>query len=135
MAEKRFDINELRSIRENWNDIPSEVIPEKYREIYIKRKKAVDMYIDGYSTQTILDRTGIGHNHITEFILKCITMEDEGFIGYQGLIPYTRITPKPQKESGNFSKLIKTYPTLKDFIAGNFFGDKKYTCSIQNSLG
>lgn len=59
MAEKRFDINELRSIRENWNDIPSEVIPEKYREIYIKRKKAVDMYIDGYSTQTILDRTGI----------------------------------------------------------------------------
>lgn len=134
MAEKRFDVNELRSIRENWNDIPSEVIPEKYREIYIKRKKAVDMYIDGYSTQTIFDRTGIGHNHITEFILKCITMEDEGFIGYQGLIPYTRITPKPQKESGNFSKLIKTYPTLKDFIAGNFFGDKKYTLEKNMNL-
>ena len=125
MAEKRFDINELRSIRENWNDIPSEVIPEKYREIYIKRKKAVDMYIDGYSTMDIFERTGIVHNHISKYIQKCIAVDTNGYLGYQGLIPYTRITPQPQKESGYFSKLIKTYPTLKDFIAGNFLR-KKY---------
>ena len=27
----------------------------------------------------------------------------------------------------NFTNLLNEYPSLKDFIAGNYFGDKKYT--------
>ena len=134
MAAKKFDINELKIIRESWDDIPAEVIPEKYRDIYRKRKEAVDMYIDGYSSTTILERTGISHNHIPEFIQKCVVVNEDGYIGYQGLIPHMRVNKEDKRDSGEFSKLISEYPSLKDFIIGNFFGDKKYTLEKNMNL-
>lgn len=44
MATKKFDLAELKAIREEWTDIPLEAIPDQYRAIFKARKTAVDMY-------------------------------------------------------------------------------------------
>lgn len=132
MASKKYDINELKMIRETWTDIPLEVIPEKNRDLYSRRKQAVNMYIDGMKSNYIESVTGIFHNRITTLISRCLISTEEGFLGYMGLLPQKRFSNNIS--NGNFSKLICKYPTLKGFIIGNYFGDKKYTLEHNMNL-
>lgn len=47
MACKKFNLKELQKIRESWQDIPVEAVPESKRKVFSDRKNAVNMYIDG----------------------------------------------------------------------------------------
>ena len=53
MSDKKYDIKYLQSIRKQWYSIPLEIIPEEKREIFINRKKAIDLYIDGEKVHKI----------------------------------------------------------------------------------
>lgn len=46
MACKKFNLTELQKIRESWQDIPVEAVPESKRKVFSDRKNAVNMYID-----------------------------------------------------------------------------------------
>ena len=126
MSDKKYDIKYLQSIRKQWYSIPLEIIPEEKREIFINRKKAIDLYIDGEKVHKIFQITGIQASHITRYMKDCISLDEYGnYYGYYALIPRRRLRGK--YEYGLFQSLMKKYPDLQTYIVGNYFGDKKYT--------
>ena len=129
MKQKSYDTDTLKAIRKSWYSLPPEAVPESKREIYCLRKKAVDMYIDDARTEDIYKATGIQTGHISEYLRKCLIMDENGkYYVYYALIPHCRCVPKNiSKKKGNFSALLDKYPELPEFIQGNYFGDRKYT--------
>lgn len=138
MACKKFNLTELQKIRESWQDIPVEAVPESKRKVFSDRKNAVNMYIDGVSVKEIHNATGCDRTHISQLITKCLTLNEHGeYYGYNALIPYmkTKCMKEKAKESGkSFSKLLSEYPTLVDYIAGCWHGNRKYTTETHMNL-
>ena len=131
MASKKYDISELQALREEWDDIPYDVIPEKYSIIFKNRKMAIDMYIDGYKFSEIENRTSIKHSNLPKLLEKCILVNDKGMMsGYLGLIPQKRLISRNSNGEDSreyFIKLINKYSELSDFLKGNYFGIAPYT--------
>ena len=128
MANKKYNLEELRGYRDEWPDIPEEAVPEEHRKKFALRKKAVDMYIDGATTKDIYSQTGVSHTHISELLQRTLTIQDNGSLyGYEGLIPNKKIQIDQGDPLGKFNRLLVQRPELKDFIAGNYYGDKNYT--------
>lgn len=133
MANKKYNLYELKQYKECWVDIPIEVIPENKQDIFCKRKQAVDMYIDGVSVSEIESKTGINVSHIPNYIDRCLMTSDTGeMYGYHALIPRFRINKN--SNGGLFQSLLSEYPTLVEFIRGNYFGEKKYTLEHNMNL-
>lgn len=130
MASKKYDLTALQAEREEWISIPEDVIADKYRDIYKRRKMAVDMYIDGYRISEIEERTAIKHSNLPRLLERCLR-EDENNVqyGYVGLIPRKKI----ERGSSNddlrqfFRQLLASYPDLELYIKGNYFGIAPYT--------
>ncbi len=129
MANKKYDLEELRQSRSTWPEpVPENTDLTLYNR-YLLKKHAVDMYIDGLNVEHIQKTTGIYASRLCKLVDDCIRINENGQIaGYCGLIKKKAAIDEPvsntQKE---FSNLLEKYPSLKDFIAGNYFGDKKYT--------
>ena len=127
MACRKMDVNELQEIRREWPELPPEVVPEDKRTDYIRRRKAVDMYIEGRKISDIESATGEHCSNIIRLVRKCISKDKDGcYYGYSALLPYSRTVLRDERYSGKFHRFISEYG-LEDFIAGNWFGDKKYT--------
>ena len=128
MANKSYDIDEMKFIRNTWVDIPEEAVNEKVRSKFAKRKLAVNMYIDGYPVEDIEKTTGIVRTNLIRLLKKCMEKNATGeYFGYEALIPYTRMGKQHIVREDTFQGLLNKYPALKDYIKGNYFGDKKYT--------
>lgn len=131
MAAKKYTLDELRVNREDWINIPEDVIPVQYRDTYRMRKMAIDMYIDGYHYMDIEKRTGIKHNNISKILSKCLMLNDKNIpYGYEGLIPRKRLNNTNINVDAcgrEFIRLLANYPELEPFIKGNYFGIAPYT--------
>ena len=128
---KKVDIELIRQYREGWEGIVTEGFTDKNLEIYKRRKNAVDSYIEGVSLTDIYERTHIIPNEVLRLVKKCCTeTEDNHMLGYSALIPYYRNNKKKNK----IEQLCDKYPSLKDFIIGNYFGDKRYTLEKNMSI-
>lgn len=120
----KINLLELRSYREMWNDVNVDALPDGIREIYLQRKKAVDLYIDGIPPQKVSIETGIISSEIIRLVRKCtVTYEHQKTIGYAALIPYKQNV----KTVSKLQKLFLQYPTIENFVLGNYFNNKKYT--------
>ena len=137
MAGKKYNLTELRAAQQEWKKVLEEALSPNNREIFINRKKAVNMYIDGASDKSIKQETGIHETKITKLIEKCTRIDrstNEPY-GYAGLLPYRRIEGykrEPGRGSGAttaglFEELMQRYPSLAVFIADNYFGKKETT--------
>jgi Integrase core domain. len=131
MASKKYDISELQAFRDEWADIPVDVIPEKHRNIFQKRKNAIDMYIDGYKMSEIERHTSIKHSNLPKLLNKCISLNNHGIMnGYIGLIPQKRLAPKDfsgEDSRDYFVQLLSYYSELPEFLKGNYFGIAPFT--------
>ena len=130
MACKKYDLTALQADREDWFDIPEEIIAENYREIYKRRKMAVDMYIDGCKIADIEERTSIRHSNLPRLLERCLCKNEKNVQnGYAGLIPSKRLTRSTQSGcSGKlFGQLLMNYPDLVPYLKGNYFGIAPYT--------
>lgn len=131
MASKKYDLTALQAEREEWSDIPDEVIPEKYRELYKQRKMAIDMYIDGYRLSDIEERTSIKHSNLPKLLERCLQRNSDNMqYGYSGLIPGRRLNSKLSCEGGSknfFIQFLNKYPEMESYIKGNYFGIQPYT--------
>lgn len=137
MASKKYNLEELQEIRKEWQEIPIEAIPEKYREIYKARKKAVDMYIDGENVNIIEKETQYSRTNISRYITKCLLIDQDGnYRGYNALLPWLRVNNNSSASSvaRAFTELLTSYPSLEEFILGNYLGDRKYTTEKNMNL-
>lgn len=137
MASKKHNIDLLKLERLSWKSVLEEVLNEKQRVIYINRKKAVDLYIDGFDLLKIQDITKINYSNISRLITKCCSIDPvsgEPF-GYAGLIPYNHtvknvsvnISTDISSKRGLFESLLLKYPSLVTFISDHYFGNKDVT--------
>ena len=120
----KIDKLELRQFRESWNEINIAALSDEDKIIYLTRKRAVDLYIDGVSSNTIIEKTGIVGSEINRLVKRCANKDADGsFVGYAALIPNRRC----KKTKNKLTQLFLNYPTLEKFILGKYFGDKAYT--------
>ncbi|OON84870.1 hypothetical protein BXO88_15190 [Oribacterium sp. C9] len=84
------------------------------------------MYIDGEKLSQIQKTTGIFASRIGQLVDDCLNPDTTGKVtGYCGLLKETRNTLQDNtKRKKDFSLLLEKYPSLKEFISGNYFGDK-----------
>lgn len=120
----KLNLLELRHNRELWANVNVDILPEEARNQYLKRKSAVDLYIDGISLKKIAEETGITSSEIIRLVRKCIVLNDnQTQIGYEALIPHKRTT----KTISKLQRLFFQYPLLESYVLGNYFNDPKYT--------
>ena len=136
MASKKYNLDELRKERETWSQpVPGSINSSDYAK-YLIRKQAVDMYIDGIGVSQIQNTTGIYSSRIAQLVKACMNpCEDGSLAGYCGLVRHIRqttIESAPHKRE--FKHLLEKYPSLTEFISGNYFGDKKYTTEKNMNL-
>jgi transposase InsO family protein len=137
LAGKKYNLTVLRIDRLNWKKVLEDSLDSEKKDIFINRKKAVDMYIDGVGNNTIWEETHIHKTKINKFVAKCSEIDpatNEPY-GYAALLPYYHIE-KYKRESdhnsrisaaGTFEQLLARYPSLTTFISDNYFGKKEVT--------
>ena len=96
-----------------WKTVLIEEIPEDSRQLFLNRKKAVDMYLDCMPISDIMKKTGLSRNEPLRLLKRCLEVDEYGNVyGYTALIPYKRI----ESVNREFSQLLEDYPEIKEYI-------------------
>lgn len=146
MRERKYNILELQQERLEWKTVYCDALEHDRQQVYLKRKKAVDMYIDGIELDAITAQTGIAKQNISRLVQKCIQINPTTNkpYGYCGLI-YKKKTKDNVKSitlhnntsctKGSFKALLYAHPSLITFIEDNYFGKNGATLEkrISNS--
>lgn len=142
MRGKKYNLLELRRNRETWPTVKTNLWSRDKKNIYDRRKKAVDLYIDDVPAKEIFEETGIKHNKVADLISRCIKINPatgEQY-GYTALIPNKKVTNKaPSKEKsstsktkGAFKALLLKYPGLDVFIRDSYF--RKANITLEKNI-
>ena len=108
---------------------------DKNKDLFLRRKLAVDMYFNNSTMEEIVSRTNFHRNSITRYAERCLELDEFGNIfGYTALIPYKRVKfeycrvdDKGINNTGKFHKFLREYPDIKEFIDNQYLG-KNGTC-------
>ena len=138
-----FNLELLREERKLWHTVEESQLNTDDKLRYNMRKRAVDMYIEGYTISQIIKYTGIkGKSEPKRLLLRCISCNEYGqCLGYTALLSYKHIrnTNQRKKElpvltynsnmlsTGMFSLLLSNYPELREYINNLYFGREKST--------
>ena len=117
----KINLSELNEKRILWPDLNTDVMDHETSEKFLRKKRAVDLYIDGLAPSKIAELTGVASSEIIRCVKRCASMDNKGImLGYKALLPYKHASKKNSK----LENLFFTYPTLEPFILGNYFGNK-----------
>lgn len=138
-----FDLELLREERKLWSTVEESLLETDEKLRYNMRKRAVDMYIEGYTISQIIKYTGIkGKSEPKRLLLRCMSCNENGqCLGYTALLSYKHIrnTNQRKKElpvlthdsnihsTGMFSMLLSDNPELKEYINNLYFRSDKTT--------
>ena len=108
---------------------------DKNKDLFLRRKLAVDMYFNNSTMEEIVSRTNFHRNSITRYAERCLELDEFGnILGYTALIPYKRVKfeycrvdDKGINNTGKFHKFLREYPDIKEFIDNQYLG-KNGTC-------
>ena len=94
----KINLYELREMRDFWNPVNESALDGEKRTIFLTRKRAVDLYIDGISPKIIAEQTKLPTSEIHRFTKMCLKRDENGkMLGYTSLIPYKRINAGDRK--------------------------------------
>mgnify|MGYP001351535036 CR=1 FL=1 len=115
-------IKYLQDVSKTWPEPLADNMTDERREIYLRKKKAVDMYISGkYSIRQIEKSTGEYHSNIAYLVEKCMHINKDGmFAGYNALIPYKQLL----KQDGQFENFMDKHPDIRRYILLFYAGRK-----------
>lgn len=135
---KSFENEEsYQSINTNdWPRVLIDNLSEENKEIFLVRKKAVDMYFSNKSMEEILKETKIHRNLVRRLVKRCLEIDSTGMpYGYTALIPYKRLKKYNRSNSmekdfnnhyvGAFSKLLEEHSELEELITKQYLGTYK----------
>ncbi|QMV44727.1 hypothetical protein [Cohnella cholangitidis] len=117
----------------SWPNVLIDNLTPDEKEVYLKRKKAIDMYFSEHPIKTIRQEVGIDFNTLRRLIRRCLMQNANGEVyGYRGLIPQKKLIQYKRLDRGNssnysgmFSDLLKTYPILKEEIEAYYFQNNR----------
>ena len=134
-----FDLLQLREERKYWKSVELSCLSDSQKNKYLNRKKAVDMYIEGYTTQQIMTATNLkGKSEAKRLLQKCLTVDEFGsYLGYSALIVYKHVKTNYERKNvptvftannsstGMFSLLLTDYPEIKQYLELLIYGRDK----------
>ena len=84
----------LRIVGRTWVEPNLDGLSQESRDVYRKRKRAIDLIIYEDATKTEAARAaGVTHQMINKLIKRCLTLDErENMYGYYGLIPYKKLS-------------------------------------------
>ncbi|UHA73267.1 hypothetical protein [Paenibacillus sp. 481] len=103
------------------------------REIFLSRKKAVDMYVtERVSMKEIYAQTQIQRKNLHRLITRCLSFDVNGeVLGYRALIPNKRVKQYElnptsrkrnlEKKTGEFKLLLEKHPDIEELIVDLYF--------------
>lgn len=111
---------------ESWPELPDNIVSEESRELFNRRCKAVEMYLDNEFLVDIELATNVHRTSIASLLQKCLQLDPDGkILGFNGLIPFARtkdyvrtadIKHKFKEDQGGLSGLLQLtlnkYPDL-----------------------
>lgn len=126
MGSKNYDLFKLDKERAQWKTVNTDCLSEEAKSIYLQRKKAVDMYIDGFKIDTICNILNCSRALPLNSLKKCIQKDENGIAyGYTGLLPYkhlksyqrtSTINQITKSFTGALAKLFHDYPEVKEYV-------------------
>lgn len=148
-------ITKERILLVGFKKVDATAMDEDDRELFIRRKKAIDMRLDGYVGREIRAQTGISESEVTRLFKRYTLMLVEGlFLGEVGLIPHSRVSSNVRRKalpikhteaqgglSGALSYTLEKHPRIaieferqvfrKEFKFGHgSLYDKKHLCAV-----
>lgn len=121
-----------------WKMVLIDNLTPKQQELFLKRKKAIDLYFKSDTTvNQVIKTTGICETELRRFVKRCLGIDENGAVwGYRGLLPCKRLKSyerdnldniQSTKLTGAFSLLLDKYPKIQEKIIATYFNkDKKY---------
>lgn len=133
--------HEIVSDRLDWPKVNPDLLDDERKEIFLKRKRAINTYLDSTATiEEISIETGILKSEIYRLLKRCQSIDKNGNIfGYRALIPYYRtkeyelgpiknidgFESEDSKKTGAFQALLINYPDISDGIHRLVFKNNK----------
>ncbi len=127
--------------RSNWPAVYEGNLEPGKKERFLKRKLAVDMYLDGdKTTDEICSITNVNHTDLYRLLKRCVVLDDTGqVLGYKALIPNYRIKSYARevningfgqkdeniKLTGAFQKLLHRFPEIQAEVEEHVFKKKR----------
>lgn len=119
----------------HWIEVSEHAIPELHRGKYLKRKTAVDLYLNtSLSIPEITQQTGVIRQELHRYLLRCVQLDENGQPwGYRALLPQKNIVGYTRKQAadgeeqwaGAFQQLLRKYPKIKEVIDEAYLGKSK----------
>ncbi len=135
---EKVDIDPKYLDVKNWPTVMIDNFKPEQKEIYSRRKQAVEMYLKDHTLEDIKEATGLGRKEVNRYIKRCLTHDENGVIwGYRGLVPQKNLTRyqrksfpseeenKNTKLTGAFQLLLTKYPTIQEAIHDYYFRKKQ----------
>lgn len=135
--------------------VDATAMTDKDRQIFLRRKKAIEMRLDGSTGREIQEQTDISESELTRLFKRYTVMLLDGvFLGEAGLVPHSRIASNVRRKalpgkhteaqgglSGALNYTLEKHPGIAQrFVAEVFrkdvkFGhgakyDKKHLCAV-----
>ncbi len=134
-----INIDKEKLDRSKWPSVHEDSLEHKKRKIFIKRKDAIDMYLDGKKTvREICETCGINQTDLYRLLKRCMLEEKNNRVyGYKELIPGYRIKSYTRQANingydedtenltGAFMRLLEIYPNIKTQIHNLVFNIRK----------
>ncbi len=78
MASKKYDLFQLEEERKPWKTVNTDCLTKEMYIIFMQRKQAVDMYIDGYSLSVISNSINCSASSPIKWLEKCRKKDEYG---------------------------------------------------------
>lgn len=115
----------------NWTVPSDKEIPSAYKDVYQKRKRAVEAYMRGEKLMVIQEAEGVDAASLYSMIEACaMPSPGDGIRGFRALIPYVRRKAYERKKSVNddalavgrgagglFSQLLASHESLRTLLS------------------
>lgn len=138
-----INIDKEKLDRSKWPTVHEDSLDPKKRNVFLKRKNAIDMYLDGKKTvEEICETCGINRTDLYRLLKRCISEDKNNRVyGYKALIPGYRIKiyerqaningydEDTEKLTGAFMRLLELYPNIKTKIDKLVFTKRKNQAS------
>lgn len=118
-----------------WKDVLIDELDDQKRELFIRRKTAIEMYIDDFTSLSEIELlTGINRQDLNSLLKKCLMYDEHGEkYGFTALIPYKRLKSSTKDSKHRFTKLLSTYPSIEETLL-KVIRDKKQFRSARTTL-
>lgn len=99
----------------NWASVLEDALTPENKELFLKRKQAIDLYFAEESLDVIKNETGIVRSELYRFLERCFTLDPNGQEwGYRALIPRKRV--EKEGESGLFQLFLAWIFRISHFV-------------------